>query len=73
MSGEYRMPTILKEVDAESRRVAHSKENMFKQDYRVVVEWAQDGKPYFQYFRKGEPIIPTEEEKKELEFSSKKD
>ena len=72
MAGNYRIPTIIKEVDAESRRVAHSKENMFKKDYRVVVEWDQYGKPYFQYFRKGEPIIPTDEEKRELQFSSEK-
>lgn len=75
MSGEYRMPTILKEVDLETRKIAvelEKKKNMFKKDYRVVVEWAQDGTPYYQYFRKGEPIIPTDEEKRELQFSSEK-
>jgi hypothetical protein len=25
---------------------------MFKKDYRVVVEWAQDGTPYYQQYQR---------------------
>jgi hypothetical protein len=36
---------------------------IFKQDYKLVVNWDINGTMYWQLFKKGEPIIPNENEK----------
>lgn len=36
---------------------------LYKQDYKVVINWDINGNMYLEYFKKGTPIIPTKEEK----------
>lgn len=35
---------------------------MFAQDYKLVICWTPDKKPYWVLYRKGAPVSPSEEE-----------
>lgn len=35
---------------------------MFKQDYKLVVNWDTNGNMYWELFKKGEPVIANEKE-----------